>query len=358
MKQDREDADQDSQCCRQFNTKRYTIPILCGLLFFSMLCFASDDYKSDIHRIEIAPLFFGPPTHEYPYEDNMTENKLESIFDNMKIDGINTVLLLGGWGEKIYYPSEILKNPSKTDWYAIAFEMALERNMKVILSGVYYTYNNQFTGGIWDPELDLKMNKKIYTELYQRYGNYPNFWGWYIPHEAGDRTHRGDIMVILKELPPFLKNLTPTKKVAYAPWFASRITLGDAEALTPAQTAAEWDTILSMIDGIDIFTFQDGTAPLDELNEYYAAIKPVLEKHGVELWATIELFIRFQDRPGIDLFHSIPPDLLFKKLAIVSKYAEKFACWEYQTHLSPDSKTTGAKELNEAYRIWLSQQEK
>jgi len=283
----------------------------------------------------------------------MTEGKLEHIFDNMKADGFNTVLLLGGWGEKTYYPSKILKEPSATDWYAIAFGMAAERGMQVVLPGVAYTYNDQFTGGTWNPKLDLEVNKKVYRELNQRYGDRANFWGWYIPHETGDRTHRGDIMVILRELPRFLKELAPDKKVAHSPWFPSRITLGEAEALTPAETAAEWDAILSQIDGIDVFLFQDSTAPLDELAEYYSAIKPVFDRHGVELWAVIELFARFQDRPGIELFESITPELLFDKMDTISPYVRRFACWEYQTHLNPDSKAPGAKELNQAYKKWL-----
>jgi hypothetical protein len=328
--------------------------ILITLFFSNFTNSIAQKLTKESHRIEISPLFFGPPTHEYPFEEEMTEEKLSRILDNMKNDGFNTVLIVGSIGEKAYYPSKVLKDPCKIDWYNITFEMALERNMQVALSGISYTYNNQFTGGTWDPNLDLVMNKKIFTELNQRYGHYSNFWGWYIPHETGDRTHRGNIMVILKELPQFLKKLTPDKTVSFSPWFPSRITLGDAEALSPAQTAAEWDTILSEVDGIDLYLFQDSTAPLDELAEYFAAIKPVFDKHNVELGAVIELFIRFQDKPGIDLFHSISPEILFKKMQSITPYTLRFACWEYQTHLDPDSKIPGAKELNEAYNSWLN----
>lgn len=328
--------------------------IIVLLVLFPNIILAEGNEKMEINPITIAPLFFGTPTPEYLFDGEMTKRELETIFNNMKKDGIKMVLLMGGWGDKIYYPSKILKEPSKTDWYRIAFEMALEREMQVILPGVHYTYNDQFLlGGTWNPHKDLEINKKVYTELNERYGHYPNFWGWYIPHETGDRTHRGDIMVILKNLPKFLKKLTPNKKVAHAPWFPSRITLGK-EGLTPEKTAKEWDTILGMIDGIDVFLFQDGTAPLDELAVYFAAIKPVFDKYKVELWATIELFFRFQDGSGIELFKSISPELLFKKMKATSPYTEKFAIWEYQTHLNPKSKAPGAKELNKAYRDWIN----
>jgi len=332
---------------------------ICQLLCLSIMIISisvfAEEPETNTHRIEISPLLLGPPTHEYPSEEKMTEEKLSRILDNMKNDGFNTVLIVGGFGEKAYFPSKVLKDPTSKDWYAITFEMALERNMQVGLSGVAYTYHNQFTGGTWDPELDLEVNKKFFTELNQRYGHLSNFWGWYIPHETGDRIHRGDIMVILRELPRFLKKLTPDKQVSFSPWFPSRITLGEAEALSPAQTAAEWDTILCQVEGIDVYVFQDSTAPLDELTDYFAAVKPVFDKHGAELWATIELFIRFQDRPGIDLFQSISPEMLLNKLKILSPYATRFACWEYQTHLNPDAKTPGAKELNKAYNSWLNE---
>ena len=45
--------------------------------------------------------------------------------------------------------------------------------------------------------------------------------------------------------------------------------------------------------------------------------------------------------------------LPFEKMAAVSPYTEKFAIWEYQTHLDPDSKNPGAAELSKAYRLWV-----
>ncbi|RKX47605.1 MAG: hypothetical protein DRP64_00595 [Verrucomicrobia bacterium] len=44
------------------------------------------------------------------------------------------------------------------------------------------------------------------------------------------------------------------------------------------------------------------------------AIKPVFDKHGVELWTVIELSHRFQDRPGINFLKAYPPDLLLQKM--------------------------------------------
>ena len=307
----------------------------------------------DVKPIEITPLFLGPPTHEYFDFAPRTDELLEELFDNMSKDGIKMVLLMGGWEETVYYPSKILKNPSEIDWYAKAFDLADKHGMKVVLHGVPYKFNNLFTGKKWDPKEELEMEKEIYKELNELYGKRKNFWGWYIPHEAGDRTHRGDIMILLRELPKFLKKMTPNKKVAYSPWFTSKITVGENDATTPEQCATNWDSMLEEIDGIDICLFQDTTAPEDEISEWYAAIAPVFEKHGIELWNVAELFPRFQDKPGIDLFRSISFEYLMKKMKDVSPYVKSSACWEYETHLNPESNNPGAKELNKKYREWM-----
>ena len=304
--------------------------------------------------IEISPLFLGQPTPEYSDFIPRSDDFLENLFANMKRDGFKMVLPIGGWGETAAYPSKVLKNSTKTDWYAKAFDLAEEYDMQVVLPGVSYKFNNLFINGEkWEPREELDMLKQVFVELNERYGDRKNLWGWYIPQEAGDRTHRGDIMVILREIPRFLKKITPDKFVAYSPWFTSKITLGD-EATTPEECAANWDSMLDEIDGIDVYAFQDTTAPDDEIEKWFAAVAPVFEKHGAELWDVVELFIRFQDKPGIDLFRSVDFDYLMEKMRAASPYVKNFACWEYETHLFPEAKTPGANILNKKYRKWLT----
>ena len=306
----------------------------------------------NVRPIEITPVFVGKPTPEYEKIPPRTDEFFNSLFNEMEKDEIKMVLPVGGWGETTFYPSKILKNPSKVDYYDKIFNLAEKHNMKVVLSPSTYKYNNLFEGKKWDVNEELQMMKKLYTELNDLYGKRKNFWGWYIPHEAGDRTHRGDIMILLRELPRFLKKISPDKKVAYSPWFSSRITLGD-EATTPEQCATNWDSMLDEIEGIDVYLFQDTTAPDDEIAEWFAAVAPVFKKHRVELWDVVELFPRFQNKAGIDLFRSVEFDYMMKKMQAASPYVKKFACWEYETHLYPKSKTKGAKELSKKYREWL-----
>jgi len=259
---------------------------------------------SNIKPIEITPLFLGTPSPEYSELNLRTDKKLEALFENMSKDRIKMVLLMGGWEETVYYPSKILKNPSEIDWYAKAFDLAEKYDMKVVLHGVPYKFNNLFTGKKWDPNEELEMEKKIYTELNELYGKRKNFWGWYIPQEAGDRTHRGDIMILLHDLPKFLKKLTPNKKVTYAPWFTSKITLGEIDAATPAQCAANWDSMLNEIDGIDICLFQDTTAPDDEIGEWFAAVRKFIPTNQDEfsIGYLSHVFMDFFNYKGVYFF--------------------------------------------------------
>jgi len=271
----------------------------------------------------------------------------------MQKDGINRILLMGGFGEKVYFPSKILKNQLNYDGYGMFFDLADKHGIDVILAGVFYTFHQQFKGKTWDPKSELEMNKQIFSELNQLYGKRSNFYGWYIPQEAGDRKHRGDIMTILTELPGFLKKMTPDKKVAFSPWFTSHLTVG-ADATTPAEFAEEWDAILSQVKGIDFCSIQDSTAPFDQIGEWFKAVQPVFKKHGVALWNTVELFYRDPQTGWPDMTRSVDFSYLIKKMAMADPYVEGLACWEYQNYLNPNSRFNSAKQLNKAYRNWFS----
>jgi len=305
-----------------------------------------------IKPIEVTPLFFGQPAPGYLPWEAWSEGAFETLFANMAQDGITTIVLLGGYGDLVYYPSALLKNASDIDWYARSFDLAAQHGMQMILSGIMYTYYGQFTGDGWDPHADLAINKRAYRELHRLYGSRSSFGGWYIPQESGDRTHRGDIMVILRELPRYLKEMTPDALVSYGPWFTSRLTVGPEDATTPAQCAENWDSMLQEIEGIDVCAFQDTTAPEDEIGEWYEAISPVFAGHGIELWNVVELFPRHQDDMGIDIDRSVAFADLALKMAITDRYVTKNACWEYQNYLNPESPLPSAHLLNTEYRRW------
>ena len=307
--------------------------------------------NSSVKMITCTPIVFGKPTPEYfPLED-WKDDEVEALFNNMEKDGINLIVLSGGLGDKVYFPSKILHNQLDYDGYGKIFDLAEEHGMQIMLSGVLYTFHLQFEGKQWDATAELEMNKRIFTELNNLYGRRSNFWGWYIPHEAGDRTHRGDVMTLLRALPPFLKHLTPDKPVAFSPWFTSYLTVGK-DATTPEEFAAEWDAILSEVEGLDICAIQDSTAPYAEIGKWFAAAYPVFKKHNVTLWDVVELFYRDTKTCYADMTEAVSFPYLIKKIKAADPYVKGLACWEYQNYLNPGSPVKGAQELNKEYRAW------
>lgn len=305
-------------------------------------------------RITVTPLVFSGKLFRLEYGpqletwalDHWSEERVEALFRDMRRDGIERVLLPLMFEDEAYYPSEVLTGGDGRDHYARLFDLAEAHGMQVLLPGVSHQFHRQFLGGDWDPQAELDVNRRLYREMHERYGGRPNFWGWYIPHEAGDRVHRGNVMLLLRELPPYLKSLTPDKPVVFSPWFTSTLTLG-AEATTPEAFAREWDAMLAEIEGLDICAIQDATAPVEEIGEWFAAAAPVFKKHGVELWSVAELFPR---EPGANLTRAIPPEELFGKLRAAAPYVSGFACWEYQNFLNPASPREGVGALNRAWR--------
>jgi len=291
--------------------------------------------------LDIPPLGYGP-------------DQWSRCFADMAHDGIEMVCVqMSVMRDRASYPSRVVPNRLPYDCLGLVFDLAARHDMQVVLGLADVTYFRQFqdNAGWWDPEVDLDVNLRVAPELNALYGDHPNLWGWYIPHETGDRVHRGDVMHILTRLPRFLKEMRPDLPVAHGPWFTSRLTLGDA-ATTPAQFADEWDAMLRQIEGIDVYAIQDGTAPDDEMADWYAAAAPVFAAHGAELWAVNEAFPRGEGTADVN--HAITWEHLAQRIRITDRYVKRHAVFDYPHYMNPRSPVAGAAELNAGYRRWLA----
>ena len=273
----------------------------------------------------------------------------------LKADGLDLVVLQFAVFEQwACYPSQLRKPYYAYDFIGMLFDLAERHGVRVVLglaldSHVGYLRN---PAAGWDAEYDLQLCKQVARELWQRYGDRPNLWGWYIPHETGDRIHRGDTLYLMRRLAPWLKEMTPAKKVTHGPWFTSYLTVG-ADATTPAQYAEEWDAILTEVQGIDIYAIQDGTAPDAEVGEWFAAAQPVFTAHGAELWSVVEAFPRDPVSMLALTDRAVTIDALLGRMRQADPYVTGFVTFEYQRYLGPLSPLAGSRELNAAYRRWL-----
>jgi hypothetical protein len=273
----------------------------------------------------------------------------------LKADGLDMVVLQFAVFEQwACYPSLLRKAYFEYDFILMLFNLAEQYGVRIVLglaldSHVGYL-RNPAVG--WDADFDLQLCQQVARELWQRYGSHPKLWGWYIPHETGDRKHRGDTLYLMSRLAPWLKELTPNKKVTHGPWFTSYLTVG-ADATTPAQYADEWDAILNQVKGIDIYAIQDGTAPDAEVGAWFAAAQPVFLTHGAELWSVVEAFPRDPISCMALTDRAVTIEVLLNRMRQADPYVSGFVTFEYQRYLGPLSHLAGSRDLNSAYRQWL-----
>jgi hypothetical protein len=289
----------------------------------------------------ITGTFIDEITYDIP-SSNWTLEKWRRDLDNMQAVGIDTLVFIrGGFEDKSIFPSGVLGTQKTADDFAgFIFDEAEKRKMNVFF-GLYIS-NINWNGG--DAVTEIRKNCEFVDEVCARYGSSSAFAGWYIPQEvAYDKLNIGDVM---RGLSAICKDKTPDKQVLISPFFKTEITYPGA-AFTPERTYEEWDRLFSYAGGdIDICAFQDGTAPLSQMEEYYGAISSLCQKYGIHHWVNAETFERDVRR----VYYPITFRLLQNRLEKHVKYAEKIITFEFSHFLSPQSIYPSARNLNELYR--------
>lgn len=287
----------------------------------------------------ITGTFIDEITYDIP-SSNWSLEKWRRDLDNMQEIGIDTMIFIrGGFENKSIFPSKTLGTLSADDFAGFIFEEAEKRKMDVFF-GMYIS-NLDWNGG--DAVGEIRKNRAFINEVYERYGNSPAFCGWYIPQEAA--FDNLNIKEVMRGLSGLCKDKTPDKKVLISPFFKTDITY-PGQAHTPERTYEEWDRIFDYGGkDIDICAFQDGTAPMDKMEEYYGAIKKLCDKYGIHHWVNAETF----ERDVRCMYYPITFQLLRDRLEKHKKYAEKIITFEFSHFLSPQSIYPSARNLSELY---------
>lgn len=295
----------------------------------------------------ITGTFIDEITYDIP-SSNWSEAQWRMDLDHMQDTGIDTLIFIrGGYENKTIFPSRTIDTLGTPDFAGFILEEAAKRNMQVYFG--LYTSNLDWNNG--DAKWEIRINNTFMDEVLTRYGDNPAFVGWYIPQEC--ERERLNFTELLKGLSALCKDKAPDKKVLISPFFYTRITWG-VDGYNPRQTYEEWDRIFSRAGkDIDICAFQDGTAPLPQMREYFMATKEICEKHGIAHWVNVELFERDVRR----MYYPIPFTQLVPKLELHKDYAEKMICFEYSHFLSPQSIYPSARNLNALYREHYIKQE-
>jgi len=206
-------------------------------------------------------------------------------------------------------------------------------------------FNEEFLQG------ELRRNKKVVKELWERYSSFSSFAGWYIPYEIGDIYSRNDetrvlLTEFIAELTAFCHQTSGGKPVAISAYFSGE--------LDPAEYGDLWKKIFASAD-IDIMVLQDGAGShllsLELAMRRFAALKRVCESEGIKLWSYLEIFDQIHGWP-ID---SKPREVVTADLGKVleqidaeEEYVDKILCFEFSRYMSPQQ-NEASKRLYEDY---------
>lgn len=297
----------------------------------------------------ITGTFIDEVTYDIP-ASNWTGGQWAADLDHMKAVGMDTLVFIrGAFDGKAIYPSSIFPTlkTEDDDLAGLILREAAKRDMKVYMG----TYISNLTWNDGDFRGEVKQNKKFIKEILARYGDMPSLYGWYIPHEYCDRSYH--LREVMEGISALCKDATPEKKVLISPFFRTPITFDPSfEPFSPERTAEEWDYIWEKCGkDIDACAFQDATAPLAQMGEYFAKMREVCDRHKISLWANTETFERDVRR----MYYPIPFDLLRRKIELVSPHVDKLITFEFSHFLSPQSIYPSAHNLNALYRKYYEE---
>ena len=290
----------------------------------------------------ITGTFIDEVTCDMP-SSNWSLEQWKSDLDHMRSVGIDTLIFIrGGFGDRTIFPSRVFHTENTSDFAGFMLAEAAKRNMDVLFG----LYISNLTWNDGDAAGEIRKNKYFIDEVWKRYGDFPSFKGWYIPHEtSSDEFHITDIMCGLSGL---CKDKTPDKSVMISPFFKTDITYPGA-AFTPRQHQEEWDHLFCKGgQDIDICAFQDGTVPVDQMDDYFSCTAEVCKKYHIRHWVNAETF----ERDARGLFYPISFPVLKQKLELHKKYAEKIITFEFSHYLSPQSIYMSARNLNHLYTAY------
>lgn len=295
-----------------------------------------------INKFPIKATFIDEITYDIP-ASNWTNEQWAKDLDNMKDVGIDTLVIMRGvFYDKCIYPSKIfptLKEDNE-DFAGMILTEAARRNMKVYMGLCI----SNLTWNDGDYVGEINRNKLYVDEVLSRYKDIPSFKGWYIPHETSSNIF--NVKETMGGLAALCKDKTPDKSILISPFFRGKGVKPDF-LFSPQRTADEWNNIWEYCGkDIDICAFQDGTAGLDEYEDYLKVMRKLCDDHKIGLWANVETF----ERDVRNMYFPIPFDVLRRKLKIAEPYVENCITFEFSHFLSPQSIFPSARNLNVLYR--------
>jgi hypothetical protein len=297
----------------------------------------------------------------YGREQDMTEQELREVIDAVHRLGMNTLIITYvEYMGYFYYPSklrfydrdlkrEVSKQRFDFDVVGTILSQA-ERNGMHVFVGLSRAGDLnllwEFDQPGWDQRLryNLDVGRRMAHELWQRYGRYRSFYGWYLTHEMNDLARASAYYDLMADI---CHGFSPDKPVMVAPAGTPKI---DRATLEKSR--------------IDIFCYQDavgaGYVPyeytydpgkrLAQLDLVYSWYEKLHAGSGKHLWADLEVWERAG--PG-ESNPTYAPALarVREQLAIEARHTEMVTAYAINGLLEPPGLQSRLKD-NRARRLF------
>jgi hypothetical protein len=307
--------------------------------------------------MHITGTFLDEISHDIPHQ-NWGYEEWDLDFQHMKAMGIDTVILIRcGYRKWLTYPSKVLMDRENAyrppiDLVKMYLNLA-EKYEFAFYFGLYDSGKYWWDKGDFAGEIDI--NLRVVDEVWNLYGHYPAFKGWYLSQEVSRKT--GKIISLYQDLGRRVKDLSNGLPTLISPYIdgkkailAQESSLIKNDAVSLKQHEEEWNEIFDGIkEVVDIVAFQDGHADYDELADYFQVNKLLADRYGMKCWTNAESF----DRDMPIKFLPIKWEKLKLKLEAAQKAGvEKAITFEFSHFMSPQSAYPQAKHLYNRYMEW------
>lgn len=307
--------------------------------------------------MKITGTFLDEISHDIPHQ-NWGRAEWDKDFAHMKAVGIDTVIMIrSGYRKFITYPSVFLEKNygcyrPPIDLVEMFLQLADKYEMKFYF-GLYDSGHYWDTGNL---ATEIDSNRFVIDEVWNTYGHYKSFGGWYLSMEISRKT-KGATQAfytlgmqckdISNGLPTFISPWIDGKKAVMAA--SSQLTKEDAVSLSEHEK--EWSEIFEGVQGaVDAVAFQDGHIEYHELTDFFEVNKKMADKYGLQCWTNAESF----DRDMPIKFLPIKFEKLRLKLEAARKAGyEKAVTFEFSHFMSPQSAYPQAGHLYNRYKEYL-----
>lgn len=228
------------------------------------------------------------------------------------------------------------KNPME-----VLMDQTSRLGLKVFMSCGFY--------GDWtkarDNMRDTQVRRRAFDamkRLNSLYGDYPSFYGWYLPDEIGIDEHFPSFFIdYVNDYRAYIRHLTPDKPLLIAPYGVAKI---------------KFDSVfVEQLRSIDceFIAYQDGVGIangcVEAAKTAFRKLKAAHDTAGrSQLWADMEVF-RFEGPAYRSALLPADPQRIRAQLAAISPYVEKILVYQYQGNLEHILTSNSTDFLNAKY---------